>query len=168
MQATNRKNTLLIVKKQKGFLFIEAMVALIILAIGLLGVAGMQAMSMKNNNSAIMRTHAIILAYDIIDRIRTNEETDYEIGIGEDPPSQNCLEGNNCTPTQLANFDLANWKCSLGSFTEASICNTLGVTGVLAQGDGSIALINDTYTVTIQWVDGDTGETKTFAMSAQI
>lgn len=152
----------------RGFMLLEALIALLILAIGLLGIAGMQAMSLKNNNSAIMRTQATLLAYDIIDRARTNDESSYTIDLGEQPPNQNCLSGNNCTPSQMADFDLANWKCSLGIYNGNSICNTLGITGVLAEGDGSITVLNDTYTVSITWIDGSTGEAKSFEMSAEI
>ena len=153
---------------QRGFLLLEALIALLILAIGLLGIAGMQAMSLKNNNSAIMRTQATILAHDIIDRARTNKDSSYLIGIGVQPPYQNCLSGNNCSPSQMADFDLANWKCALGSFDDSSICNILGITGVLAEGDGAITLVNSTYTVSISWIDGSSGESKTFTMSAEI
>ncbi|PCJ17802.1 MAG: type IV pilus modification protein PilV [Gammaproteobacteria bacterium] len=152
----------------QGFMLLEALIALLILAIGLLGITGMQAMSLKNNNSAIMRTQATLLAYDIIDRIRTNKDSDYAISLGTHPPNQNCLVGNDCSPSQMANFDLANWKCSLGSFNDVSICTDLGIQGVLAEGDGTISLVGQTYTVSISWVDGSTGDIKTFEMSAEI
>jgi len=56
----------------KGFTLIEALIAVVILAIGLLGIAGLQATNLKNNQSAYNRSQATLLAYDMADRIRAN------------------------------------------------------------------------------------------------
>ncbi len=57
-------------KKQQGITLIEVLVALVILSIGLLGIAGLQAQSMRMNHGAYVRTQAIIIAGDIMDRLR--------------------------------------------------------------------------------------------------
>lgn len=56
----------------KGFTLIEVLVALIVLSIGLLGIAGLQASSMRSNYSAYLRSQAAVMAYDIMDRMRAN------------------------------------------------------------------------------------------------
>lgn len=58
--------------KQSGFTLLEVMVAMLVLAIGLLGLAGLMTSSMRNNLSASHRTQATWMAYDIIDRMRAN------------------------------------------------------------------------------------------------
>lgn len=57
--------------RQQGFSLIEALVAVVILAFGLLGLAGLQATSIKSNDSALFRSQATLLAYDMADRMRT-------------------------------------------------------------------------------------------------
>ena len=58
--------------RQKGFTLLEVLVAVLVLAIGLLGLAGLQATSLRVNQSASMRSQATNLAYDMADRIRAN------------------------------------------------------------------------------------------------
>ena len=57
-----------------GFTLIESLVALLVLSIGLLGVAAMQLASLQANNGAFQRTQATFLAQDIADRMRANRE----------------------------------------------------------------------------------------------
>ncbi len=56
----------------RGFTLIEVLVTMIILAVGLLGLAGMQIAGMKANHSALLRTQATFAAYDLADRMRAN------------------------------------------------------------------------------------------------
>ena len=58
--------------RQSGVSLIEVLVSTLILAIGLVGVAGMQALALHNNQEAQMRSHASALAYDLADRMRNN------------------------------------------------------------------------------------------------
>lgn len=60
------------IKRHSGFSMIEVLVALLILAIGLLGVAGVQVVSMQNTVSANLRTQATISAQDMAEKIRAN------------------------------------------------------------------------------------------------
>lgn len=55
-----------------GFTLLEVLVAMIIFAIGMLGLAGMQGISLKDNNDAYHRSQAVFFAYDLGDRIRAN------------------------------------------------------------------------------------------------
>ncbi len=59
-------------RRHGGFTMIEILVTLFILAIGLLGLAGMQALAQKTELESYQRAQALILLNDIIDRIRTN------------------------------------------------------------------------------------------------
>jgi type IV pilus assembly protein PilV len=55
-----------------GFTLLEVLVALLVLSVGLLGIAGLQLTSLRSNHSAYLRSQATILAYDILDRMRAN------------------------------------------------------------------------------------------------
>lgn len=65
-----KPNTLSISRGQRGATLIEVLVAVLILSVGLLGVAALQAVSLNNNNNAYFRTQAVNLNYEFMDRIR--------------------------------------------------------------------------------------------------
>ena len=60
--------------REQGFSLIEVLVAMIILAVGLLGIAGLFANSLKSADNAYMHSQAVVLAYDMGDRIRAKAE----------------------------------------------------------------------------------------------
>ena len=61
-----------IMNKQSGFTMVEALVALVVLAIGLLGIAALYLDTLRAGRTAIYRTQAVALAADLADRIRSN------------------------------------------------------------------------------------------------
>lgn len=137
---------------ENGFMMIETLVAVIILAIGLIGMAGMQALALKNNNSALSRTQATYLTYDIMDRIRSNRDGDYSLAFGATPTSSACLftasspADLNCSADDLANYDKTLWL--------ANIANSLPG----GQGSVSRVVVDNirgiyNYTITIRWLD---------------
>jgi len=97
---------------QTGFTLLEVMVALVIFSIGLLGLAGMQAAGIRNNQISYSRTVATQLAYDMADRIRNNRTVDYAAAAPGAVP--NCLTGT-CNPAQLASFDRLEWDTAINN-----------------------------------------------------
>ncbi len=59
---------------QKGFTLLEAMIALVILSVGLLGVAGLQSLGLQMNSDAMQRTQASIISYDIAEKMRMDPD----------------------------------------------------------------------------------------------
>lgn len=59
-------------KHQGGYSLIEVMIAILILGIGLLGIAALQAMALRNNQSSIERGQAVIQSYAYLDILRAN------------------------------------------------------------------------------------------------
>lgn len=106
--------------RQSGMTLIEALVALLVLSIGLLGVAALQMSSLRNTHAAHMRSQATALASDITDRMRANRTVAltgaYNIAIG----------ATLTAPATLAEVDLFTWKNSLAATFPA--------------GDGSVAV----------------------------
>ncbi|WP_187408421.1 type IV pilus modification protein PilV [Saccharophagus sp. K07] len=102
--------------KQKGSSLIEVMISLFVLAIGLLGILGMQVKSMKFNQSADTYGRAIVLANDIAERIRGNPKnaTAYaSTAIPATAPtscSTSAFDTPACSPADLVNWDLFNWS----------------------------------------------------------
>lgn len=104
-------------KSQTGFTLIEVLVSALILAIGLVGVAGLQAMSLKNNQSAYMRSQATALAYGLADRMRSNVVA---ANAGSYAPASaavraTCTNSTGCSAQQLAQNDLSEWNAALAS-----------------------------------------------------
>ena len=126
---------------EKGFTLIEVAVALLVLAVGLLGIASMQSSGMQATMKSHQRAIAMTQAQDIADRIRANlaglRSTDYDNAIAVSAPSPNCLTASNaCTSPQLAATDLYNWQTEnaallpsgQGSITCTDIDNTTNAT----------------------------------------
>ena len=151
-----------------GFGLVEVLVALVILTIGLLGMAGLQGYSISGSYNAHLRTQATALAQDIIDRMRANQieastNNAYQTDFGNAPPTgANCIGLTaDCDTTDLAEYDLREWKCSLGRYTQNAICAPFNLQSTLPQGDGRIVTQADgQIQVTVQWSDteGDAGD----------
>lgn len=128
--------------KQSGFGMIEVLVAVLVLAIGLLGVAALQANALKTNHSALQRSQATMLAYLMLDAMRANRAAaragNYDLGT---PGSPACA-----TPTEsdLITRDQAYW---LGKLKE-----NLGDTAC-----GLIACDAASCTVEVFWDDSRAG-----------
>ena len=100
---------------ERGYTLIEVLVALFIMSFGLLGMAGLQVVSLKQNQSAYMRSQATILAYDVIDRMRANvsavADGDYFITSGSQDNS--CETTTGCTDAEMAAHDVFRWQARL-------------------------------------------------------
>jgi len=131
----------------QGFTLLEVLVALLVLSIGLLGLAGMQTLSLRNNQSAFQRSQAVVLAYDALDRVRGNRDqaASYVTTFDEesaDFSTTNCPAAG-CTAAQMAGNDLAAWKAEVTR---------------LPAGAGQIAIdANNQATVEVRWSDNRDG-----------
>lgn len=135
--------------KQSGFTLLEILVAMLVLAIGLLGLAGLMTSSMRNNLSASHRTQATWMAYDIIDRMRANRISalagSYATAMGAAATCSTAVPAGT-VPVQ----DIAAWKNQLAC--------------ALPAGTGSIAIAGNKAVIVIRWNDsrgteGDAGQT---------
>lgn len=144
------------VNKNNGFTLMEVLVALAVLSIGLLGMAGMQLFSLKSSHDAYMRTQATLFAYDLIDKMRANRDEalsgSYDSALNAIPaPVPNCRTAN-CNATQLASYELAEWKCGLGIYAgNVSCAAPLNATPILPNGDGRVDRNGNVFTITITW-----------------
>lgn len=100
-----------------GFTLLEVMISIVIIAFGLLGIAGLQAFALKNTQSASLRLTATVLAEGMIDRVRANQagmlDNEYDRpNVGDYASGVNC-DGAICTAAQMADFDRAQWTTQL-------------------------------------------------------
>ena len=137
--------------KNAGFTLIEVLIATLVLAAGLLGLAGLQATSLRNNLSAYNRSQATQLTYDIADRIRANPlvagnylTTSAATCATNDTPCTACTSAATaCTPPQVAVKDLFEWNNALAN--------------TLPSGAGAITLTGAVYTISVKWDDNRDG-----------
>ena len=79
-------------KRMSGFSIVEVLVALVVLAVGMLGIAALYVESLRAGRTAVYRTQAVNLASDMADRIRANRTAGdaYELEAGDNPAKQGC------------------------------------------------------------------------------
>ena len=68
----------------------EVLIAMLVLAIGLLGLASLQAQSLRFNHDSYVRSQATILAYEIMDKMRANPGADYTDAVLAPVVPDNC------------------------------------------------------------------------------
>lgn len=123
----------------RGFTLVEVLVALVILSIGLLGIAALYIESLRASRTAILRTEAVVLAADLADRIRSNRlgAAAYEAAASTAP----CPTATDAATT--AARDLCEWQ--------------IAIDRALPGADGTVthepetAVTPATYTILIQW-----------------
>lgn len=94
----------------RGFTLIEVLISMVILAIGLLGLAAMQAISLRDNLDSYNYQQATLLAYEMQDRIKGNSSANWTgatIGTGE------CTKAVPCDSQTIANNDYGYWEKSV-------------------------------------------------------
>ncbi len=113
-----------------GFTLVEVMVSLIVISVGLLGIASMQALALSSSNNARLRSLAAIEASSLAATMHTNRSywsssvpglvtvidgtiTGGTLNVVLDPGR--CEGGDSCTPEELAAYDLQKWTASLDS-----------------------------------------------------
>jgi len=100
-----------------GFTLIEVLVALVIMTVGMLGVAVLYVDGLRLNRTSLYRTTAVALAADMAERIRSNRNANYA-GSGPGQPG-NCAVAPGCTPDQLASDDWWRWRQALDTYMPA-------------------------------------------------
>ncbi len=126
------------ISSQQGVTLIEVLIALLVLSIGLLGLAGLQAVSLQHNHNAYLRSQATNLSYDILDRMRTNRAAALRGEYQPESATVNCEPAFTPVGTSAAARDVEQWRNQVA-------CQ-------LAEGVGHISAINNgTVTITLCW-----------------
>lgn len=130
-------------RREAGFTLIEILVSMLIIAIGVLGTAGMQALALKVNKGGQLRSQAVILGIDFIERVEANNgatitgayaPATYPASSAKDCSAVYCLQ------SELATYDLVEFKARvLAQLPGAAVTVSVAGTGPY------------TYTVQISW-----------------
>ncbi|MCC5794475.1 MAG: type IV pilus modification protein PilV [Chromatiales bacterium] len=116
---------------QRGVTMIEVMIAIVVLAIGLIGLARLQAATLQFNNSAYLRSQATNLASDMADRMRANRAAalgpalPYNLDVDDVPPGGGTLAAD----------DLNEWRAALAGTLPS------GTGGITVTGAGRATIV---------------------------
>lgn len=133
--------------QQRGVTVIESMIALLVISVGLLGIAALQLTSMKQNNTALQNSKAVWIGYTMADRIRANVgEFENYAGIDTDTGYDRDCDANECTSAQMIIADADAWETAVGD---------------LPSGRGLITGDATELVITVMWDDEGTGATGT-------
>jgi len=139
----------------QGFTLIEVLIALIIMSVGMLGIAGLYVHSMQAGRTSLLRHHAVTLAGDVADRIRANPRAAAAyVAAGA---NNNCVNGGvDCTIGEMAANDIWLW--------DQQAANTLpnGTVGIVLNN----GIVPPTYQITVTW--NEPGETLTYSITIPV
>jgi type IV pilus assembly protein PilV len=128
---------------QQGVTLVEAMIALLVISVGLLGIASLQITAMSQNTSSLNHSQAVWYAYNMSDRVRANIEVidnydgvDTSLGY-----AQNCM-ASSCDNAQMLAADATDWATMVSN---------------LPGGLGIITSNADGLLITVMWDDDGTG-----------
>lgn len=138
-----------------GFTLIEVMIAMLVMSLGLLGIASTLITAVRSSTSNYLKQQAVQYTYDITDRMRSNFNVakDYTSGnlyitpltAPAATPAKDCTAAV-CTAAQMAAYDVWQWK----SMLKNNLPGGLGSITVAATGpSNNTALV----TVVVQWSD---------------
>jgi type IV pilus assembly protein PilV len=157
---------------ETGFTLLEILIALLVLSIGLLGIASLQTRGQQFNTAAYLYTQATYLATDLMERMRSNYDMVSRSGSGTGaitqkrqelrdaysrkltyancPTEQKCDEDAGCTALELVEYDLSNWCKSLGTLPDGEAEITSQDMSVSLPGT-TTPLVLTRYTITLKW-----------------
>lgn len=139
----------------RGVGLIEVLISLLVIGIGILGMAGVHSSSLQYNQSSYLQSQATFLATDMLDRIQANgslakSSSNYQVGLNDSEYSQciqsgypNTCETGSCTPEEMAAYDILQWKFQLA-------CQVPGSQGSITYQDSGDAR---TYTIRLSFPD---------------
>jgi type IV pilus assembly protein PilV len=133
--------------RQTGVSLIESMIALLVISIGLLGIASMLVTAMKQNLVALNHSKSVWIGYSMADRVRANvsEFTNYADIDTSKSYSQDCM-GASCSNAQMVTADAEEWTTQVQN---------------LPAGRGLITGDATELAITVMWDDEGTGATGT-------
>jgi type IV pilus assembly protein PilV len=145
---------------QTGFSLVEVLIALVIMSVGMLGIAGLYVQSMQAGRTSMLRHHAVNLAGDVADRIRANPRAAiaYIDPVGAD---NNCVLGTvDCTPAQMAANDILLWKAQASENLPGG-----DVTVVFTAANG---FTPPNYQITVSWTEPGQVPTPTYVINVPV
>jgi len=160
------------VNSQRGFSLVEAMVAMVVLSIGMLGIAALYVESLRSGTSALLRSQAVAFASDMADRIRSNPTAGASYTKGVDDVgtvTASCTSTGTgaCTVAQMAATDIAQWTQQLDDRSDNPGLGRQGLPagrGIIDVAAGPPAI----YTITVQWTESGQTTASNYVLRVQL
>lgn len=139
-------------RRQSGFSLVEVMVAMVVLAVGMLGMASLYVTTLRSSGSAMSRLQAVNLASDLADRIRANRfGKEAYAGTGG---QKDCMGiTKNCTQADMAANDLFLWQAQIDDLLPGTAAESQGMVVYTA---GATPNDPDNYRITVLWKEPGT------------
>jgi type IV pilus assembly protein PilV len=157
---------------QTGFTLLEILIAIVVVAFGLLGLFGLQAKAQKAETESYERTQALVLIQDIADRMNANRTDAFSQAYVTASPVGGGGKLTDCSAKIGADLDLCEWgnllkgsaemasgaACStasgagcIGAMLSASGCIAYDATTELADSTGAVQAGTGIYTISVVW-----------------
>lgn len=158
------------IQKHRGFTLLEALLGFLILAIGMLGIASLQAISLKAGKTSVYNSVAMMKVDELLESMRANPSSDaltaYVAASAGTGSNNGCTGTTNCTGTQLAQEDVFWWKKNLKAGLPDSATATVEMTDLF------LPSMIRTATITIAWQErnknSEVAADKTYVTSTDI
>ena len=158
--------------RDRGFTLLEILIAIIVIAFGLLGLFGLQAKAQKAETESYERTQALVLIQDIVDRMNANRTDSFSQAYVTASSVGGGGKLTDCSAKTGADLDLCEWgnllrgatetaggaACStasgagcIGAMLSASGCIAYDDTTELADSTGAVQAGTGLYTITVVW-----------------
>ncbi len=154
-------------RNEEGFTLLEVLIAIVVFSFGLLGIAGMMTISVRNNHNGYLRSQANFLAENMLDRMRANPVALWN-GVYAGTASTgatDCDFTNPCNYNQLAQYDMEQWaqsiETALPNGSGTIVCNDLGTNNIATISATAPSIwaptspYNGVCTITINWEESN-------------
>ncbi len=147
--------------KNSGFYLIEILITLVVLSLGLLGLGGLQLLSVKSSNESHFRNEASLLLTDLANRARSNAQgtNDHFNTINETTITVNCsttvtaCDGSSaCDATSLAEYDLNQIACNAKSLLPSGKLEITKIADPVTQCALGLGITAPYYMIDLSWV----------------
>lgn len=139
-------------RRQRGVSLLEVMISVLILGVGLLGIAAMQALALRGGQGSLESSQAVMQTMSIAEAMRANR-----LNAGNYAMAMTCTAGSGGS---LAQNDLAAWinalKRTIGTVGDSSTCGRIEALG------------NNRFRITVQWDDQRAGGSSTRQVATEV
>ncbi len=153
MRSLHKRGHSLARRHDRGFTLVEALVALLVLSVGLLGIAALYVETLRASRMSLYRTQAVNFATDLADRMRANRVPANAYACGSP-----CVAANG--GNAVADADLADWMARIGTALPGGTANVTFVAGT--------ATTPDAYLIEVEWTEVEQANPVDFQLRVEI